>query len=192
MPGEPRLAAVAACLCLLAARDAAGQMSRDTPKLRELQEQQAAADATWTPITSEGFRQIAALRRAHYVGLDANDVFKQLDVDESRDLSREEVKGFAAIIEKRKAEIDAAPVPEDSVTYPMFEAMFNAGGEYETATWLEPQFKPDGGWPFIYNRLDVDKNGLLSAVEFSYLGKFLGLDAQEGLQKAIDDKLFCS
>ena len=50
MPGEPRLAAVAACLCLLAARDAAGQMSRDTPKLRELQEQQAAADATWTPV----------------------------------------------------------------------------------------------------------------------------------------------
>ena len=49
----------------------------------------------------------------------------------------------------------------------------------ETATWLEPQFKPDGGWPFIYNRLDVDKDGLLSAVEFSYLGKFLGLDAQE-------------
>jgi hypothetical protein len=80
------------------------------------------------------------------------------------------------------------------------------------ASWLEAQFKPDGGWPFIFNRLDVDGDRLLSPVEISYLSRFLGLDAQEvresqtirhiytvsqaelahqGLKMAIDDELLC-
>ena len=118
------------------------------------------------------------------------EIFGTLDADSSGDLSKEEVAGFKPILEKRKAEIDARPLDPNDVTYEKFEALFAAGGECklrcgqpsayahapasvpapdavscsgadESAAWLESSFKPDGGWPFIFNRLDVNADHVL-------------------------------
>lgn len=59
------------------------------------------------------------------------EIFSKLDADGSGDLSKEETAGFKPILEKRKAELAAAPLDPNDVTYDKFEAMFAVGGECE-------------------------------------------------------------
>ena len=60
---------------------------------------------------------------------------------------------------------------------------------YENQAWMEEHFIPDGGWAFLFNRLDVDDDQYLDSREKVHLDAFLGTHYDEDVRHAVKNDL---
>ena len=54
---------------------------------------------------------------------------------------------------------------------------------------MEQHFIPDGGWAFLFNRLDVDDDNYLDDKEQVHLNSFLGTHYDEDVRHAVKNDL---